>query len=322
MTPKVSVLVPIYNAAEYLRQALTSLVDQTLSDLEIICINDGSTDNSLAIIQEFAQQDARIVIVDKPNSGYGDSMNQGIKRARGAYIGILEPDDYLDTHAFERLYQLADWHHADIVKANYYLLEGKKARKNSVIAPKDTGKVLNPRRDQFLFRLPPAIWSAIYRREFLLEQHIEFLPTPGASYQDLGFNIKSLALAERVVLTTDAFLYYRVDNAASSSNSTGKIKCAPGEYASIEEFLTQHHLMSELGPAVMSAKFGNYLWNLRRLPAPAAREFYQIMLAEFRSASSAGLLQKSAFSPKYWHILQLMLRAPKLAEMILTRSVL
>lgn len=317
MIPKVSVLVPIYNAAEYLRQALTSLVDQTLPDLEIICINDGSTDDSLAIVQEFAQQDARIVIIDKKNSGYGDSMNQGIKRAHGEYIGILEPDDYLDIHAFERLYQLASWHRADIVKANYYLLEGESFRKNSVITPKDTGKALNPRHDQFLFRLPPAIWSAIYRREFLLEHHIEFLPTPGASYQDLGFNIKSLALAKRVILTTDAFLYYRVDNATSSSNSTGKIKCAPGEYASIEEFLSEHHLLSELGPAIMSAKFGNYLWNLRRLPAPAAREFYQIMLSEFRSASSAGLLQKSAFNPKYWYILQLMLRAPKFTEHLL-----
>lgn len=314
MPAKVSILVPIYNATEYLRQALTSLVDQTLPELEIICINDGSTDDSSVIIQEFAQQDSRIVVIDKPNTGYGDSMNQGIKRARGEYIGILEPDDYLDVHAFERLYQLANWHRADIVKANYYLLKGETSRKNSVISPKDTGKVLNPRRDQFLFQLPPAIWSAIYRREFLIENSIEFLPTPGASYQDLGFNIKALALAQRVVLTADAFLYYRVDNAASSSNSTGKIQCAPGEYTSIEEFLQQHQLMSELGPAIMSAKFGNYLWNLRRLPAPAAREFYQTMLTEFRSASAAGLLQKSAFRPKYWHLLQLMLHHPKLTE--------
>ena len=111
--PKVSVLVPVYNASEFLRTALTSLVNQTLADIEIICINDGSKDDSLSIIQEFAAKDPRIVVLDKTNTGYGDSMNQGIKLAHGEYIGILEPDDYLELNAFEKLYQLAHWHHAD-----------------------------------------------------------------------------------------------------------------------------------------------------------------------------------------------------------------
>lgn len=319
--PKVTVLVPIYNAGQYLRQALDSLSNQTLRDIEILCINDGSTDDSLAIIQSYAQQDKRFVVLDKSNSGYGDSMNQGIKLARGEYIGILEPDDYLEPNAFEKLYQLANWHHADIVKANYFLHKNGQDRKNVVIRPKDTGKIIIPQRDHFVFDFPPAIWSAIYRRDFLLENQLEFLPTPGASYQDLGFNIKTLALAQRVVLTTDAFLHYRVDNANSSSNSSGKLECAPGEYASIEDFLRHHDLMSALGPKIMSAKFGNYLWNILRLPAPAAQKFYQTMLQEFRIAQSQGLLQHSAFRPKYWLIAQMMLKFPKLTEKLLTRMV-
>lgn len=312
MTPKVSVLIPIYNASQYLRQALDSVAGQTFSDLEIICINDGSTDDSLAILQEYAKKDPRITIIDKSNSGYGDSMNQGIKAAHGEYIGILEPDDYIDTDAYERLYQLATWYRADIVKANYCLFENGQDRPNLVIPPKDTGKIINPQQDQFVFRLPPAIWSALYRREFLVENQLQFLPTPGASYQDIGFNIKTLALAQRVVLTDKTYLHYRVDNANSSSNSTKKLNCAPEEYASIEAFLRQHHLLDKLGPAIMSAKFGNYLWNLRRLPAPAAREFYQTMLAEFRMAKAQGLLKRSKFTPRYWLIVQSMLKAPKL----------
>ena len=315
-TPKVSVLVPIYNASEFLRPALISLVDQTLTDLEIICINDGSKDDSLAIVQEFAAKDPRIVVIDKPNTGYGDSMNQGLKLAHGEYIGILEPDDYLELDAFEKLYQLAHWHHADIVKSNYYLLEGGQNRKLEVIHPRDTGKVINPRESHFVFRLPPAIWSAIYRREFLLENHIEFLPTPGASYQDLGFNIKALALAKRVVFTTDAYLHYRVDNANSSSNSAGKIQCVPQEYDSIMEFLRQHQL-EDLTPTIIGAKFGNYLWNIKRLPAPAAREFYQTVLAELRTARAQGLLRRSEFTPRYWLLAQSMLKAPKLTERLL-----
>ena len=317
--PKVTVLIPIYNASKYLRQALDSTIHQTLSDLEIICLNDGSTDDSAAILAEYQQRDKRIIVIDKPNTGYGDTMNQGIQRAQGEYIGILEPDDYLDPSAFEKLCQLAHWHQADIVKANFYRLENDVVRKNAIIRPQDTGKIFCPCQDQAIFRLPPAIWSAIYRREFLLQNQIDFLPTPGASYQDLGFNIKALALAKRVVLTDNAYLYYRVDNVNSSSNSSGKLTCAPQEYASIEEFLRQHQLMEKLGPAIMSAKFGNYLWNLQRLPVAAARKFYQTMLSEFRSAKAAGLLRRSAFRPKYWLILQAMLRFPRSTENFLIK---
>lgn len=317
--PKVTVLLPIYNASQYLRQALESVTGQTLTDLEIICINDGSTDNSLAIMQEFAQKDSRITIIDKPNSGYGDSMNQGIKAAHGEYIGILEPDDYIDTDAYAKLYQLASWHHADIVRANYYLLENNQDQMNAVIQAKDTGKVIYPLRDHFVFRLPPAIWSAIYRREFLLENNLTFLPTPGASYQDIGFNIKTLALAKKVVLTDKAYLHYRIDNADSSSNSVGKLNCAPEEYASIEEFLRQHQLTTAIGSAIMSAKFGNYLWNILRLPKSEAKQFYQTMLTEFRAAKQAGLLHRSDFRPKYWLMLQAMLKAPKLTEKLLIK---
>ncbi len=314
--PKVSVLVPIYNAAEYLRQALNSLIGQTLSDLEIICINDGSTDDSSKIIQEYAKRDRRIVVIDKPNSGYGDSMNQGIKRAKGEYIGILEPDDYLDPEAFAKLYQLADWNKADIVKANYFLLENGKNRKLENIRRKDTGKIINPRQDHFVFRLPHAVWATLYRREFLLANHLEFLPTPGASYQDIGFNTKTLALAKRVALTDQAYLHYRTDNVNSSSNSAGKLECTPAEYASIEEFLQQHNL-GELIPTITATKFGNYLWNILRLPAPAARKFYQTTLTELRAAQAKGLLQRSEFVPKYWLIAQMMLRVPKLTEKFL-----
>ena len=106
-TPKVSILVPIFNVEKYLRQCLDSIVNQTLKDIEIICINDGSTDSSPAIIDEFAKNDPRIVILTKTNSGYGDSMNQGLKKATGEYIGIVESDDWVDIDMFENLYDIA-----------------------------------------------------------------------------------------------------------------------------------------------------------------------------------------------------------------------
>ena len=117
---KVSVILPIYNVSQYLRQALDSVVNQTLRELEIICVDDGSTDDSLEIVREYAQKDSRIVVITGPNGGYGKAMNKGLDRATGEYIGILEPDDYVDLHMFEDLYRIAAENRLDLVKADFY----------------------------------------------------------------------------------------------------------------------------------------------------------------------------------------------------------
>ena len=88
--PAVSVLIPCYNVEKYLRQCLDSVVNQTLKDMEILCINDGSTDSTPAVIKEYAAKDSRIRVIDKPNSGYGDSMNRALDAATGEYVGIVE----------------------------------------------------------------------------------------------------------------------------------------------------------------------------------------------------------------------------------------
>lgn len=120
-TPLISLLVPICNVERYLRECLDSARDQTLADIEIICINDGSTDSSLEIINEYAAADSRFVVIDKPNSGYGDSMNKGLSIARGEYIGILESDDYFELDALETMYDAAKSVDAEVVKADFYL---------------------------------------------------------------------------------------------------------------------------------------------------------------------------------------------------------
>lgn len=116
----VSVLVPVCNVERYLRQCLESLVAQTLNDIQIICLDDGSTDSSPDILEEFRRIDPRIEVVTKPNSGYGDSMNIGLGMARGEYIGIVESDDFAEPDMFEQLYAFAKRHDADAVKSNFF----------------------------------------------------------------------------------------------------------------------------------------------------------------------------------------------------------
>ena len=109
-TPKVSLLVPICNVERYLRVCL--------DDIEIICINDGSTDSSPDIIREYMEHDPRVKMIDKANSGYGDSMNRGLEMARGEYVGILESDDFMFEDSLQKLVAKADAEHADAVKGD------------------------------------------------------------------------------------------------------------------------------------------------------------------------------------------------------------
>lgn len=317
MNPTISILVPIYNVERYLPQCLDSLINQTFTDLEIICINDGSTDHSLDIIKEYQAKDPRIVLLDKPNSGYGDSMNQGLKKAKGEYIGILESDDWLELDAYEKLYQLAEARKPDVVKANYFAEKNGKSTKITAIDPQDSNKILNPRQNPEIFRLAPTIWTAIYRRSFLKKNRIDFLPTPGASYQDTGFNFKVWAEAESVILTSDAFVHYRLDNINSSVNNPGKMRCVVDEYIEIETYLTERGQFAELGSLMAATKFRNYHWNFQRLSPALAQEFYTIMRREFLAAAEEGILDRAYFSRSEWFALQMILKHPKLAYCLL-----
>ena len=131
---KVSIVLPIYNAEPYLRECLDSCIHQTLEDIEIICVNDGSTDNSLKIIKEYADKDIRIRYIDKPNAGYGQTMNCGMALASGEYIGIVEPDDFIKLDMYETLYKKAKSENFDIVKSDYCTFDKKSSQYVNIVS--------------------------------------------------------------------------------------------------------------------------------------------------------------------------------------------
>ena len=240
--PSISVLVPIYNVEKYLRQCLNSLQAQTFKDFEAICINDGSADGSRKIIQEYLEKDNRFTVIDKPNSGYGSSMNQGLEKACGKYIAILESDDFFEPFALEKLYTAAENNNAQAVKADFWLYwSTPKERKEAfgIITNKIADRLVNPQIEHEIFYKKPSIWSGLYNREWLNQNNITFLETPGASYQDAGFNFKVWASAERAVFLTTPILFYRQDNEQSSVNSPKKVFCVCDEYAEMDRYLKQ-----------------------------------------------------------------------------------
>ena len=283
--PKVSVIVPVYNVSKYLRKCLDSIIKQTLLDIEIICINDGSTDDSLAVLQEYAAKDARVKILDKPNSGYGASMNLGVSHATGEYIGIVESDDWVEPDMFEKLYQLAVTRQADVVKSDFYYYWSVPQEKNckaNVLPSSLLGQLIQPRSQQLIFEVMPSIWSAVYKRSFIVEKHIRFLETPGASYQDTSFNFLVLAWTERMYITNDAFLHYRQDNMQSSVNSKGKVFCVCDEWHHIDQFLKKNSQLSCLIGIKNRNQLVTYWWNIKRLSGPLAVQFITRVSAEIK----------------------------------------
>ena len=282
---KVSVLIPVYNTEIYLRECLDSVINQTLEDIEIICINDGSTDDSLSIMQEYAQKDKRIKIIDKQNTGYGHSMNIGLDRAEGEYIGILEPDDFTDIHMFEDLYGIAKEKDCDIVKSDYYRYHSKtgEKRKAGNTTKFACGEVINLKENEKLLRLPPAIWSSIYKREFLKTNNIRFLGTPGASYQDTSFNYKTMLAAERICLTKRAYVCYRQDNPNSSIKSKDKVYAICDEYDEIERFLSSKPKLEKNFSEYMNAvRYRAYFETMMRIDEKYIEDFVEVFSAKFR----------------------------------------
>ena len=219
--PLVSVIIPIYNAEKTLDACLESVEGQTHAALEIICVNDGSTDGSAQIMRDHAARDARIVLVDKPNEGYGASCNRGIDIARGSWVAIVEPDDTVEPTGYEALLACAEKcggaEGVDVAKGAYWRVfpEGDGHGTRRVSCPYQ-GRV-RPRRQPFpvgegveLLRHHPAIWSALYRRSYLLEKNIRFVEAPGAGWVDNPFLAETLCRTERIAYT-DARVYNYVE---------------------------------------------------------------------------------------------------------------
>lgn len=274
---KVSVLVPICNVEKFLGKCLESLCAQTLKDIEIICINDGSIDNSLSIINDYAIKDRRFVVIDKPNSGYGDSMNMGLSIANGDYIGIVESDDFVEINMFEELYNLAKEYDSDVVMSNFSFYWGDSNKvvfcNNLAVTYEESNTEIC--RDK-LFWSTPAIWSGLYKRRFLVDNNISFLPTPGASYQDTSFSFKVACSARNIVLTPKAYLYYRQDNSNSSvkNASMEKVYCLHKEWDEVDRFLSKRKFES-YSNYFYTLKFNGLMWNYSRINHENRKDYFK-----------------------------------------------
>lgn len=313
--PKVSVILPIYNVSQYLRECLDSVLSQTLTEMEIICVNDGSTDDSLEIIKEYAERDDRIVVITGSNGGYGRAMNKGLDAARGEYIGIVEPDDYIPTDMYENLYRIADKEQLDFVKADFYRFyrdeSGEEHRIYEALDKTATyyRKLLNPSQNPNLMHLVMNTWSGIYKREFIEAHHIRHHETPGASFQDNGFYFQTFIYAQRAMFVDTAYYRNRRDNPNSSVKSKEKVYCMNIEYDFIRDILMNDpEIWERFKHMYWWCKFKNYTFTYQRIDSSYKKQYLIRMQQEFKRAFQLDEISQDSFDDYEWKRIQMMLK--------------
>lgn len=242
---KLSIIVPVYNVEKYLPKCLESLIKQTLKDIEIICVNDGSMDNSLAILKEFASKDSRIKIIDNQHQGVAKTRNTGIEQSTGEYIGFVDSDDYIDIDFFEKLYNSATKSNSDIAIASilkhknfFNIYNAKYTKEETAITIQDKIKLCEDKKHFFFYA-----WNKIYHSGFIKENNIKF--SEGQIYEDVMFAIKALYYSNKIISVYGTKYHY-----IEHENSLTKYKDKTGEkeqdlvkaYSELQEFCNSKNI--------------------------------------------------------------------------------
>lgn len=304
--PKVSVVVPSLNSIKYIHECIDSILNQTLKDIEIICVDAGSTDGTLEVLREYERNDKRLKVIVSDKKSYGYQMNLGIKEAKGEYLGIVESDDYIKEDMYQVLYFTIEKFQCDVVRGNilgFEEVEGEKQFTELPISyiPELYFKLLNFKNDQ---RIIKDTWnmnqSGIYRLNFIKQNNIYFNETPGASYQDTGFWFQTSAFARSVYIHNEAYYCYRRDNPNSSCHSKEKVYCICEEYDFIRErFKDCIELNTIILPIIAYLRFLAYRWNLERIGNEFKQEFIYKIKNDFEIIRNNQELNEELFPE--WH---------------------
>ena len=202
--PKISIIIPCYNAEKYLPKCLDSLINQTLKDIEIICVNDGSTDGSLSILKDYGKKDNRIVIIDKENSGPSSCRNIGIEKATGEFIQFVDSDDWIEPETCEVCYQKSLENDVDMVSFNAVMIHSKKTTPLYYYNTKEEKLVSLEDMISLLFKSPFHSWHFLLKKDFLNKYKIRY-PIDIFYCEDAIFSLTCLLKAKKVFLLPNAF---------------------------------------------------------------------------------------------------------------------
>ena len=227
--PKVSIIIPVYNTEKYINKCLDSLIYQTYENLEILCIDDGSTDNSLEILEQYAKKDSRIKILTQENKGQSTARNNGMAHATGDYISFVDSDDWVSLSLYKKFadaYNSTDGE-VEIYMFNAVRYDEKPDLKNYIPAKVLNIKIWEIKPDKLLYNANDStnpidgntgVWSKIYKKSFLDERNIKF--EDGIIFEDKVFHFDTFFNSDKIFVSNDALYFYRY-RASSTMNTMG-----------------------------------------------------------------------------------------------------
>lgn len=289
---KISVIVTIHNAEKYIQECLSSVVGQSFSEIEILCMDGGSTDATPAILRDYAAKDCRIRIINDSNTSYGHKVNRGIEEAKGDYISVLESDDLYEPFMLERLYEIVRRYHPDCVNGNYtnfFDINGRRfGYVTKMYVEEDYNCLINYREEPERFGVIPRYWTGIFRKDFLVEQNIRMNESPGASFQDMSFRFLTSILATSAYHLNLPLYLYRIDNPGSSMHDSTKTVVIAEEHEFLRNELQKRGITNEY------AWHNAYLWkymdfrgNLSHLRGEYRQELFERYLRELEKDREA-----------------------------------
>ena len=302
MSPKVSIILPVYNVEPYLRQCLDSVVNQTMRDIQIICVNDGSADGSSAILEEYAAKDPRVEVIYQENRGGGSARNAAYPYIRGKYTYFADPDDWLDLTLCEETFAMAEKTEADLVFFHCSNHEGHALASNRHFPSTPSGILQTPAEKSRLLRGVFAPWWKLIRTEFLFVNDVRFSDGK-RPHNDLFAHWKSIVHADKIAILDLTLYYHRVGRPGSYQQTRNAdhfifldtMQEVAGMLMDTRFFQTYHHHFErhKLGaayhyiyPRLPSSLHPSFLRRLRESLTADDRAFY-------RSATGKELLGKN-----------------------------
>ena len=286
----ISVIIPIYNVEKYIQQCMESVIGQTFANLEIICVDDGSTDGSAEILDRYATYDARVVVIHNENHGYGYSVNYGIKHAKGKYLAVVESDDYILPDMYALLFSVAEAQQAEIVKGDFCEFRSSHGIEYTVQHNYSVHGLYN-----FIFKPTETLesffdfsftWNGIYLNSFIKKYNIFHNETPGAAFQDTGFWFQTMMYASRVYYLNQSIYMYRKDNYGASTYDRKKVQAFVDETEFIRRKISEStkHNKYLLRYIATYINLNNNVTSLNRVAEEHLPELCEVIATEYKEA--------------------------------------
>ena len=280
----ISVIIPVFNVEKYIEQCIESVINQTLNDIEIICVNDGSTDKSLEILKKYQQKDARIKILNQENKGAGAARNTGLNAANGEYIYFLDGDDYIEQIALEKLYKQIIKKNADICLCKHKTFDDetkiiKIDEQTLQLNLFKTDTISRETAPEQIFQLcTPQIALKLYKKSFIKKYDLSFQEIKTCN--DVYFSLASLALAKNITYVNEPLLIYRTNRKNSLTITRGNNSlCIINAFNQLKDKLIQENVFNIVKNSFYSSALGAFKYELNLCNPIQKQEFlYKIQL--------------------------------------------